>query len=125
MGPEEHPRSGQGKAGPATEYDGRLGERLPHGAATVSERSAARDAQSLRSLEDAAQVIDSIAASRRAFITFGGPPRAMGHSVEDTGKKQRKRQAPPTAHDQERPKRAPASGVFISFAGPQGHGAVP
>jgi hypothetical protein len=26
-----------------------------------------------RSLEDAAQVIDSIAASRRAFITFGGP----------------------------------------------------
>jgi hypothetical protein len=47
----------------------------------------------LRSFEDAAQVIDSIAASRRAFITFGGPPPAMGHSLEDTGKKQRKRQA--------------------------------
>jgi hypothetical protein len=39
-----------------------------------------------QSLEDAAQVIDSIAASRRAFITFGGPPRAMGTRLTTRGR---------------------------------------
>ena len=76
------------------------------------------------SLEDTAPVIDSIAASLRALITFGGPPRVVGQSVEDTGKETAKTPSPATAHDQERPKRAPASGVFITYGGPQGNGAL-
>jgi hypothetical protein len=31
-------------------------------------------------VEEAVQVIDSIAASRRFFIAFGGPPRTTGRS---------------------------------------------
>jgi hypothetical protein len=34
-----------------------------------------------RSPEDAVETTDSIAAARRVFIAFGGPPRAMGHSL--------------------------------------------
>ena len=31
--------------------------------------------------EDAVQAVDSITHRRRVFFTFGGPPRAMGHSL--------------------------------------------
>jgi hypothetical protein len=31
--------------------------------------------------EDAVETTDSIAAAPRVFIAFGGPPRAMGHSL--------------------------------------------
>jgi len=34
-----------------------------------------------RSPENAAQVIDSAGALHRVFMAFGGPPRAMGHSL--------------------------------------------
>ena len=34
-----------------------------------------------RSVEDAAQAIDSSGVRRRVFFAFGGPIRAMGHSL--------------------------------------------
>src|SRR5438132_4707045 len=40
-----------------------------------------------RSPEDAVQIIDSVRAARRVFITFGGPPRPMGHSLDATCRK--------------------------------------
>src|SRR5437899_3323038 len=35
----------------------------------------------LRSVEDTVQTIDSTGPPRRVFLSFGGPPRAMGHSL--------------------------------------------
>ena len=37
-----------------------------------------------RSVEDATQVIDSAQTAGRVFITFGGPPRAVGNSLTIT-----------------------------------------